>query len=262
MSSPKGIGDGEFVEIFRRYWWVVVSAWVLLAFVSWHYETTCGVFFSFQCFSQYWDGVRWVALLKWVSLYQTLLAGLAAIVGGYFVLKSQTIQIDENRKISTEAKEEAFRAALSTIRAECIHVADHLSSDDLHASNTKLVFTTALFPVLATSDARLLHITMSVTHRLEKALSEKAKGQASSFSQTKFLWYSSIGMAYAEMLMQIVEKLNAGEHAKISHASFDGSPMYKYLERRGQNPSILFELAPYFRWPVEQDITEDVWRPT
>lgn len=237
-----------------------MSLWALLAFTSWHYESTCGLIFSSGCLSEYWVGIRWVVLLKWVTPYQALLAGMAAVVGGYFVLLSQRLQIDEARRIGVAAKDASFLAALATVRSECLHVADHLSSDELHASTKTLDFARASFPIFADRDPRLLHITMSVTHRLEKALEEKTKGQDSAFSQTKFLWYSSIGMAFAELLIQVSEKLNANEDASVSYASFDGHPLYNFLERRGQNPSVLFELGPYFRWPVEQH-SEDEWRP-
>ncbi len=234
--------------------------WALLAFVSWHYESTCGVFFASGCLSEYWVGIRWIALLKWVTPYQALLAGIAAVVGGYFVLLSQRLQIDEARRIGVASKDASFRAALATVRSECLHVADHLGSDELHTSTKTLDFTRASFPIFADRDPRLLHITMSVTHRLEKALEEKTKGRESAFSQTKFLWYSSIGMAFAELLIQVSEKLSAKEDASVSYASFDGHRLYSFLERRGQSPSVLFELGAYFRWPVEQH-TEDEWRP-
>ncbi len=65
---------------------VVVSSWALLAFVAWHYESTCGVFFSAACASEYWSAIRWIVLLKWVAPYQTLLGGLAALAAGTFVL--------------------------------------------------------------------------------------------------------------------------------------------------------------------------------
>jgi hypothetical protein len=86
VVSPTGIGVGEIVEKFKRYWWLVLCLWALLAFVSWHYESTCGMFFSSACLSGYWDGLRWIALLKWVTPYQTLLAGGFAVAGGAFAL--------------------------------------------------------------------------------------------------------------------------------------------------------------------------------
>ncbi|WP_144115322.1 hypothetical protein [Agrobacterium pusense] len=248
------------VEKIKRYWWLAACLWALLAFVSWHFESTCGVFFFSACLSEYWAGIRWIALLKWVSPYQALLAGIAAVVGGYFVLLSQRLQIDEARRVGVASKDASFRAALATVRSECLHVADQLGSDELHTSTKTLDFTRASFPIFADRDPRLLHITMSVTHRLEKALEEKNKGRESAFSQTKLLWYSSIGMAFAELLIQVSEKLNANEDASVSYASFDGHRLYSFLERRGQTPSVLFELGAYFSWPVEQHM-EDEWRP-
>lgn len=59
------------------------------------------MFFSSGCLSQYWDGLRWVALLKWVSPYQTLLGGFAALLAGLIVLKStrETIKASKRQKV-------------------------------------------------------------------------------------------------------------------------------------------------------------------
>jgi len=89
------------VGVRAKYWITAALAlWALLAFVAWHYESSCGVFFAGPCLEKHWDGVRHLVLLKWVKEYQTLLAGVGAIAGGAFVLISTRMTIAENRRIS------------------------------------------------------------------------------------------------------------------------------------------------------------------
>ncbi|MFC7067425.1 hypothetical protein [Brucella rhizosphaerae] len=76
----------------------IASTWALLAFVAWHYESTCGMFLSGACFSEFLEWVRWIILLKWVNPYQQLLAGLAAVAGGAFVIFSGREQIRHLRE--------------------------------------------------------------------------------------------------------------------------------------------------------------------
>lgn len=70
----------------KRWAFFLFSAWVLLAFIAWHYESTCGMFLSGACWAELWDGARHVVLLKWVKEYQTLVAGMFALLGASFVL--------------------------------------------------------------------------------------------------------------------------------------------------------------------------------
>lgn len=93
---------------WKPWLWAGISIWCLLAFLAWHYESTCGVFFSGSCMGQYWDGLRWIILLKWVEPFQTLIGGVAALAAGAFVLiaarqTSEEARASENNKRLQEA---------------------------------------------------------------------------------------------------------------------------------------------------------------
>ncbi|MCK4205278.1 hypothetical protein J3U99_10915 [Brucella pituitosa] len=227
----------------------IASTWVLLAFIAWQAESDCGVFFSRACFSESLSVARWIILLKWISPYQTLIAGLAAVAGGGFVLWSQVLQIRENRTIAAEKRIDDFKSALAITRAEIIHISDHLYKETLYTENANLNHTRSNLQTIASFDPRLLHITMSVLNRLDKALQEKAKGDASSFSSVKFAWFSSVGLCFADLLRQVQYRLEKGAPLQVEHGSFDGTQVYEFLLNRLQHPDILFELGPYFVWP-------------
>jgi hypothetical protein len=216
-------------------------------------ESKCGFFFSQACISESLSGARWIILLKWISPYQTLIAGLAAVAGGGFALWSQAIQIRENRSIAARKRIDDFKSALAITRAEIIHISDHLYKETLYMENANLDHTRSNLQTIASFDPRLLHITMSVLNRLEKALQENAKGDASSFSSVKFAWFSSVGLCFAELLSQVQSRLEKGAPLQVEHGSFDGTKVYEFLLNRLQGPDKLFELGPYFVWPDGDD---------
>ncbi|WP_408914059.1 hypothetical protein [Brucella pseudogrignonensis] len=80
----------------------IVSTWALLAFIAWHYESTCGMFLSGACFSVYWDSLRKIVLLKWVYSYQTLIAGLAAVTGGFATLYAAKTALDSSKELARQ----------------------------------------------------------------------------------------------------------------------------------------------------------------
>jgi hypothetical protein len=94
-----------------------VSAWALLAFISWHYESTCGMFLSGECLLRYWDGIRWLALLKWIQPYQTLLGGLGALAGGTFVVIAARLSAKEVEKQNNARQRSAAVSACTIIGA-------------------------------------------------------------------------------------------------------------------------------------------------
>ena len=99
--------------------WVIAGAalWLLLAFVAWHYESTCGVFFSGACFASYWDGLRWVVLAKWIHPYQTLIGGIAALAAGMFVLIAAR-QTSEDSRNAEHARQRRNGAVACSIVAD------------------------------------------------------------------------------------------------------------------------------------------------
>ncbi|MFK3663966.1 hypothetical protein ACI2JN_01735 [Ochrobactrum teleogrylli] len=75
-----------------KSWAIGVGAgWVLLAFIAWQFESTCGVFLSGACLSTYWDVLRSIVLMKWVKEFQTLVGGILALGAGTFVLLAASV---------------------------------------------------------------------------------------------------------------------------------------------------------------------------
>ncbi|NTA91277.1 hypothetical protein G6L26_005635 [Agrobacterium radiobacter] len=80
---------------------IAICVWMLVAFTAWHFENSCGMFLSQKCFALYWDGVRWIVLLKWLNQYQQLISGIAALAAGAFVLyagREQIAHLKESRR--------------------------------------------------------------------------------------------------------------------------------------------------------------------
>jgi hypothetical protein len=86
------MGAWDFTKI-KTYLIGAGALWALLAFVAWHYESTCGMFLSGACWATYWDGLRHVLLLKWVWDFQTLAAGVLAFAAGAFAFAAATLKI-------------------------------------------------------------------------------------------------------------------------------------------------------------------------
>lgn len=106
------------MEKLKQAVWYILPIWALLAFVSWHYESDCGVFFSPECGFKYWEGIRWVALLKWVFPYQTLIGGIAALAAGAFVLLAARQTSSDARSDSLAARRQSSLVACSILSGE------------------------------------------------------------------------------------------------------------------------------------------------
>jgi hypothetical protein len=100
--------------------WLIlgVSAWALLAFVAWHYESTCGMFLSSECWSRHWNALRNFVLFRWLYDFQTLLAGFAAIAGGAFVLLGSKLNSEETKNETDRSQRKASSIACSLIHDE------------------------------------------------------------------------------------------------------------------------------------------------
>ena len=237
----------------RLKWWVcaIWAIWLILAAVTALGRATCGMPWEAACLKSGFEGLGDVVLLRWVPELQDLLAGLAALAGGGFVIYATTMQITANERLQTNHTKDAIRSALALGRAEFIHASDILRKETLKPNATELVFVRSKIDLFALLDARLLHILVSALYRTEDALKERLRGSASSWSDIKFTWYGAYAMAFAEILDQVGEKLEAGTMVKLGPATLDGEALYKWLKQRHLDPRHIFELGPYFKWPNE-----------
>jgi hypothetical protein len=94
------------------------ALWALLAFVAWHYESTCGMFLSGSCWATYWAGLRRVLLLKWVEDYQTLVAGLLAFAAGTFAYTATSLKIKHEQAAESRRRTEEQGNACAILAAD------------------------------------------------------------------------------------------------------------------------------------------------
>jgi hypothetical protein len=92
---------------------VLASVWAFLAFFVWHFESRCGAPFSPSCIPYYWEGARWVVLFKWLNPYQTLIAGLAAVIGGWGAVYAARLTVDAARELGRQQQRDVLVANAS-----------------------------------------------------------------------------------------------------------------------------------------------------
>ncbi|TGR71398.1 hypothetical protein EN837_08260 [bacterium M00.F.Ca.ET.194.01.1.1] len=242
------------MEKFKRYWWLVLCLWALLAFVSWHYESTCGVFFASECLSEYWAGIRWIALLKWVSPYQTLLGGFAALAAGAFVLISTRETLEENRRqkvidlqLTQDLRDAHITKTLELISVEFYILSGKLRSEYLIADNTAFHCVNNAAEDLAEHDPELLAIAR-ITETLinhQRAKLENGRLPQELMNQCSMLAYA----AYQIFLQAAEEDFDEEAPRRISH--FDPSDVNELLVERSLTKDDLLDLQQYFKWNDE-----------
>lgn len=109
---------GWDIKKIKRWVFVGFSLWALLALVAWHYESTCGMFLSGDCWAQYWDGARHVVLLRWVGENETLVSASMALLGGFSVIAAAWLTIYDARQKDRENRRIMSRKICHIIAAE------------------------------------------------------------------------------------------------------------------------------------------------
>lgn len=108
---------------------LAACVWALLAFIAAQSSSTCGAFFSGDCLRLGWQRLSHIVLLAWVWDYQTLIAGVAALGAGAFVLLATRMQLhaieERDRKKEATALSsnlyDAFQRALDLVTAFTSH---------------------------------------------------------------------------------------------------------------------------------------------
>jgi hypothetical protein len=121
------MGAWDFARI-KTYLIGAGALWALLAFVAWHYESTCGMFLSGACWATYWDGLRHVLLLKWVWDFQTLVAGVLTLIGAFAVMYTAWYKINETRKDESDKRRRDITSAYIAISDEFAEAAKTLAT--------------------------------------------------------------------------------------------------------------------------------------
>ncbi|YCI04056.1 hypothetical protein M1D34_07475 [Ensifer sp. D2-11] len=184
---------------------VCVSTWSLLAFVAWHYESTCGVFLSGACFGQYWDALRWLVLLKWVHPYQTLIGGAAAVAAGTFVLVAAKQTAEHAKDIENANRRQNAIVACSIIADEFRDAKIHMSDFGLgYASYIRpkysFVHSSTYMPSLHSIDPMLGSVVSAARRDIEEhfatnAMSPSFKANDVASAKCLAIWHLLISVS-------------------------------------------------------------------
>lgn len=225
--------------------------WALLAFVSWHYESTCGVFFSSSCLTEYWDGLRWIILLKWVSTYQTLIAGMLAVAAGAFALiaarhsTATTLALEDAKSkrsaiiacsiVADEFRDAAYRASQNYLGAG-LEIIDR--SSPFVQTNT---FVTTLHAV----DPMLGSIVSAQRRDIEEALSSRSiqdlyRTLREARAKSYVVWH---------LLLSVAERLDQSGRFDLSNGEkLSPGNLPNLLKRDKVDPKSLVGLYGLFDW--------------
>lgn len=242
------------MENFRRYWWLGLCFWVLVAFVSWHYESSCGVFFSSGCLSEYWVGIRWVLLLKWISTYQTLIAGVLAVAAGAFAL------IAARHSTATTLALEDAKNKRSAIIA-CSIVADEFR--DAAGLASKTYFGAGLTPKDRATPFVQTPTFITGLHGIDPMLGSIVSAQrrdindalmSNSMDDSYRLLRIARAKSYVvwHLLLSVAEELDpSGRFDLSNHKKFSSGDLPKLLKSDNVNPKSLVGLYGLFHWPED-----------
>ncbi|WJH39966.1 hypothetical protein N7E02_25360 [Aliirhizobium terrae] len=234
--------------------WLVIAGcvWALLAFVAWHYESTCGVFFSGACFAEYWIGVRYLVLGKWIYHYQTLIGGVAALAAGAFVLIAAKQTSRDALQLSHIKRRQDAIVACSIISGEFrdawAHLGKVLGSQMMVARTNYTPFTQ--FP----SYIPTLHAVDPLLGSVASAVKRDAESLLLSGSNADHVANANLEAARCIAMSHIVEfaSNNLNSVATFSFQSdgpkVPGIGVSKLMRAIGVSPDRLIGLYSFFDW--------------
>lgn len=252
VVSPTGNRVGEIVENLKRYWWMAFCLWALLAFVSWHFETTCGLFFSSACLSEYWDGIRWIALFKWVLPYQTLIAGAFAVAGGAFALIAARHSTATALSLEDAKNKRSAAIACSIVGDEFRDAAYRASQNYTGAGlaiidrSSPFVQTNAFITTLHAVDPMLGSIVSAQRRDIEEALSSRSiqdlyRTLREARAKSYVVWH---------LLLSVAERLDQSGRFDLSNGEkLPPGNLPNLLKRDKVDPKSLVGLYGLFDWP-------------
>jgi hypothetical protein len=220
------------------------AAWALLAFVAWHYESSCGVFFSAECGARYWVGLRWIVLLKWVAPYQTLLGGLAALAAGTFVLLAARASAAEAERMDNMKRKRAAVVACSIVSDEFRDAISSLSNWDI-LSNTTSPFkqTPTYMPVLHEIDPLFGSIVSAQKRQVEDVIVSASRNLEKTRPATARCYASS------HLLLSVADRLQSNGTYDLSNGGLiPAGNLEEKITRIPFNPKSLAALYPLFDW--------------
>ena len=233
------------------------SGWVLLAFIAWQTESTCGMFLSAECTTVYWNWVRYFVLFRWLYDFQTLLAGFAAIAGGAFVLLGAKLNSQESKNEINQSQRRA-----SSIACSLIH--DEFRDAVLAIRNTKYDSFSYLDPVTRTrSDDIFKHLPTHI-HQLHYV--SPTLGSLVSAAYREFNVLCSPDLRRAEpnkkshttvqclvmiqLLLEVERKLKPDGTFPVGEERLPAGHLIMQLKRRNLDPEQLIGYHDLFDWNI------------
>ncbi len=228
-----------------KYWAIgIASAWALLAFIAWHYESTCGMFLSGACFSAYFEGARWILLLKWVEPYQTLIGGSLALGAGFFVLVSAREQVRASEQTENKRRKETSIISCANASHEFYEMIADLNRHQSYARMTNIPNynpTGKVINLKATTSTQLSTINVYISEKASKIYRESQSilisGQKPEFSYSEAKAHC---LVWAYLLRYISQNLS--EDAKFSIDQNRPIPL-KELKEEAIRSGILLRLV-------------------
>lgn len=236
------------MEKWKSWAFGIGAGWVLLAFVAWHYESTCGMFLSGACFSVYWDSLRKIVLLKWVYSYQTLLGGLAAVIGGAFVLFAASASTKSAERAANKAHLKSSLIACSIISDEFRELSIEMRK--IRTQHSIPLIVSEHLPTLPSYLPQLHHISPMLGSMIS-AVRRDAESAAKDRSSHTYDWNVVIAKSYAisAALSEIEKNLSDdGTYDFGNGELFAGADLSNRTRVMGIPPKALIGWYALFDW--------------
>ncbi|KQQ38717.1 hypothetical protein ASG19_06775 [Rhizobium sp. Leaf306] len=154
----------------KRFQWPllgIVTLWLTLAIYFKWSRAGCGRIWSEACTGLAWQRFGDFITLGWISSYQDLLAGLAALAGGASVVMAYQMQArDAKRHRDADARDDAL-AACSIASQRFIDIGSSLSTMIIGPNSLSTEFIVAQYKRLAYIDSMLATITIAQVREIE-----------------------------------------------------------------------------------------------
>lgn len=222
-------------------------AWVLLAFIFLSASVDHPLF-STQTATKIYKTTSDIVLLKWVTKYQTLLAGFAALVGGAFVIVANREQIHHLRN---SKKQERLDQALDTFYAIGTEFGDYyrLRREKNDNVDPLIMPETPLLRDIAYISPQLVQHLIRV-HKHSVNFSNKSKNSSAHLEKN-----NKILLIYSFCLFQMFRQIgrhvaihdNFAPRLQLKDFKFDSKPIERIAEEFNLEQKHLGRFSPFFK---------------
>lgn len=228
---------------------VLLAVW-LAAFVGIKlYDLGCVASPSI-CFAETGIWLRKLVLLEWASKWQTLLAGIGAVVGGAFVLFAAKIQIEHQRALEETNKIEEVVNSLYLVSNYLYRASNEYKSSRGDSLSIALR-SESLLPTLTRCSPIL---TAEVLRILEHFRTKSLVATKNKIPTALFMYAASCLFAQSAKYLQ---KRKRGITMIRSEIRFPSNDILNYISSHGGDIKNIHWLSEYFDIPAEAKETAD-----